>query len=257
MFSKPGGTIFDLKSAENSGIQYAEKLKASSIDELREKDAEELMKSQGRWGIVIDNYVVLPACEAFESGKFNDVPLISGWNANDGVSSGTKVTAENFRRNAEKQYGDMAEEFLKYFPVGNDQEAGHSQELTGVLSFGWQNCFWSRMQTLKGNNKAYLYYFTRVPPGEPNYGAFHSAEFGYALKTLKPWNRPFTQTDYDLSEKMASYWVSFASKGNPNGDDLPEWPAFSIANPRVIEFSERVEAKPLPFRKQLEFFHRF
>lgn len=47
------------------------------------------------------------------------------------------------------------------------------------------------MQTQTGKGKAYLYYFKRVPPGEPDYNAFHSAEFGYALHTLKLWDRPF------------------------------------------------------------------
>ena len=29
--------------------------------------------------------------------------------------------------------------------------------------------------------------------------------------------------DYELSERMVSYWTNFAKTGNPNGEGLPEW----------------------------------
>ncbi|MGB4293314.1 MAG: carboxylesterase family protein [Bacteroidales bacterium] len=256
MFSRFGGLVNDLETAESSGKRYVEQLNVSSIEELRKKPAEELIKVPGRWGVVFDGYVVLPARQAYETGMFNDVPLISGWNADDGVSMGVNITAEMFRQNAKKQYGEIANEFLKYFPAGDDNQAQKSQKLASVLSFGWQNYFWAKAQSEKGKNKAYLYYFTHVPPGEPNYGAFHSAEFGYALKTLKFWNRPFTDTDYNLSEKMSSYWINFATTGNPNGTNLPEWPWFNPENPQVMEFGDAVKVIPLPFREQLEFFNR-
>jgi para-nitrobenzyl esterase len=130
------------------------------------------------------------------------------------------------------------------------------QKLVTQLSFGWMNYHWAGIQSETGNNKAYLYHFTRVPPGEPNYGAFHSAEFGYALKTLKLWNRPFSQTDYDLSEKMTSYWVNFAKKGDPNGKGLPYWTTFDKTSPKVILLGDEVKQADLPCRKQLEFFDK-
>ena len=109
------------------------------------------------------------------------------------------------------------------------------------------------MQASHGKCKAYLYYFKRVPPGEPNYGAFHSAEFGYALHTLKFWDRPFTDVDFKLEETMSSYWVNFAKTGDPNGEGLPVWPAFDDSKPEVIELGDEVKAAPLPYKEQLNF----
>ena len=151
----------------------------------------------------------------------------------------------------------MSAEYLKAFPATNDEEVKKYLKITSVLSFGWQNYQWAKIQSTTGTNKAYLYYFTHVPPGEPIYGAFHSSEFGYALKTLKLWNKPFTQTDWELSEKMSSYWVNFAKTGNPNGEGLPEWPVFDKNSPKIIEFGDQVKSAPLPFREQLEFFDKF
>ena len=109
---------------------------------------------------------------------------------------------------------------------------------------GGSNGTWARMQTETGTQPAFLYYFKRVPPGEPNFGAFHSAEFGYALNTLQLWDRPFTEWDYQLEETMSSYWVNFAKTGNPNGEGLPEWPKFELNNPRMIVFGDQIEVAP-------------
>lgn len=253
MFGKTPALGQTLKAMEASGEQVMQKLGVSTISELRALSAEKLMAVQGRWGITIDNVVIPPVYETFAAGKQNDVPTISGWNADDGVSFGPPAKADAFKANVEKQYGANADEFLEFFPANTDDEAGKSQKLASQLFFGWNNYAWATMQTSHGKGKAYLYYFTHVPPGEPNYGAFHSAEFGYALKTLKLWNRPFTEADYKLSDIMSSYWVNFAKTGNPNGEGLPVWPVFNPASPQIIDLGDEVKAEPLPYAKQLHF----
>lgn len=255
MFSSGLGIVYDLKAAETAGQKYSEQLKATSIKDLRSLPAADIMKAQARSGIVIDNIVVPQANSAFEEGKHNDVPLLTGWNADDGVSMG-QINAETFRANAKKTYGERAEEFFTLFPAGNDEEAKASQKLGSQLSFGWQNYHWAGIQARTGKNKSYLYFFSRVPPGEPNYGAFHSAEFGYALHTLKKWDRPFTEWDHKLSDVMSSYWVNFAKTGNPNGEGLPEWPSYDNSDPKIMILGDKVEAKPLPNRQHLEFLDR-
>jgi para-nitrobenzyl esterase len=109
---------------------------------------------------------------------------------------------------------------------------------TLLFGQGIENTYkhWAELQIAKGKSPVYMYFFDHTPPGEPNYGAFHSAEFGYALHTLKFWDKPFTQTDYDLQETMSSYWVNFARTGNPNGENLPEWEAFDMEKQKIIEF---------------------
>ncbi|GHV21518.1 carboxylic ester hydrolase [Clostridia bacterium] len=109
---------------------------------------------------------------------------------------------------------------------------------TLLFGQGIENTYkhWAELQTAKGKSPVYMYFFDHTPPGEPNYGAFHSAEFGYALHTLHFWNRPFTQTDYDLQETMSSYWANFAKAGNPNGSNLPEWNVFDMKKQEIMEF---------------------
>jgi carboxylesterase type B/glyoxylase-like metal-dependent hydrolase (beta-lactamase superfamily II) len=256
MFATNAGIVTDLGTAETAGARFAMQIGATSIKDLRSKPAEELLKTQGRWGLTVDNVVVMPADEVFQRGSQTDVPLITGWNADDGFSMGPPQNAETYRANAMKTYGDNAGDFLKLFPAKDDAQAKQSQKLVSQMFFGWQNYYWAKMQSTTGKSKAYLYYFTHIPPGEPNYGAFHSSEFGYALGTLKLWNRPFIKEDYDLSEIMSSYWVNFARTGNPNGSGLPIWPAFDNNSPEVIDLGDQVRSVPLPYREQLEFITR-
>lgn len=242
-----------LQAAEDGGKQLTEKLKIASIAELRAISADSLLKISGGYGIVVDNVVIPPVYETFAAGKQNDVSLITGWNADDGVAFGPPPTAIQFKEGAKKQYGDKADTYLKYFPANTDAEAAQSRKLISQLRFGWHNYTWARMQTSHGTGKAYLYYFKRVPPGEPNYGAFHSAEFGYALHTLKLWDRPFIDVDFKLEEAMSSYWVNFAKTGDPNGEGLPVWPVFNDSKPEVIELGDEVKAGSLPYPDQLNF----
>jgi para-nitrobenzyl esterase len=252
MFSTGLGIVSDLKSTEETGLKYIEQIGVKSLKELREKSADEINQIHGRFGIVVDNVVVLNAEKAFEEKLQNDVPLISGWTA-DEFLFGEAPSAKEFKATAGKNYGNEAETFLKLFPAGTDEEAKSSHKLMSVLNFGWQNFHWAYMESKTGKNKAWLYYFTRVPPGEPVYGAFHSAELGYALHTLSFYNKPFVKTDYDLENIMSSYWVNFARSGDPNGEGLPAWPVFDDSSPKVIELGDKVEAKPVPYLDQIRF----
>lgn len=257
MFGAETGIVQNLEDAEKEGLKLSTKLNVTTLEELRAMPAEKLMLAGGRTGVVIDGHVIPPVYSTYEQASQHDVPLISGWNAGDGVSFGPPLKAEAFSADAEKKYGGMKTEFLKLFPSGSDEDAAKSQKLISQLFFGWQNYCWAAMQNKTGKNRSYLYYFTHVPPGLPNYGAFHSAEFGYALKTLKYWNKPFVLWDYQLSETMSSYWVNFAATGNPNGEGLPVWPAFDLAESKVMEFGEQVQAIDLPSEPQLKFLDRY
>jgi para-nitrobenzyl esterase len=253
MFGKQLSLGQMIQSAESAGKQLTERMGVKSINDMRLIPADSLLKVQERFGIAVDNVVIPQVYKTFAERNQNDVALISGWNADDGVSFGPPANAEQFKRTIKTQYGDRSDEFLKFFPSNSDDEAAQSQKLVSQLYFGWNNYAWARMQTQQGKSKAYLYYFTHVPPGEPNYGAFHSAEFGYALHTLHLWNRPFIDVDFKLEEIMSSYWVNFAKTGNPNGEGLPEWPVFNNKNPEVIELGDEVKKAPLPYLDKLRF----
>ena len=68
-------------------------------------------------------------------------------------------------------------------------------------------------------------------------GAFHSSELWYMFGTLDKCWRPMEAADYELSDRMVSYWTNFAKTGNPNGDDLPEWKPCTQANTYIQDLN--------------------
>jgi para-nitrobenzyl esterase len=253
MFNRGSGLTGGLEGAEARGKELLDTLGIPSIAELRKIPADSLLKFPGRFGLVVDGKVIRGARQSFEEGTFSDVPLLTGWNADDRVSGNPPMSPEEFRADAKKRYGGRAGEYLELFPADSPEILAQTQNMMGTLFFGMQNYTWAKMQSEKGQGDAYMYYFTRVPPGEPNYGAFHSAEFSYALHTLRNWNRPFEQVDYDLEKTMSAYWVNFVKTGNPNGTGLPEWPVFDPSNPMVNELGAEVKPRALPFWAQMKF----
>jgi para-nitrobenzyl esterase len=109
-----------LQEAETAGGKLAETLGAHSIAELRTRAAETLLRPTGgyRASPIIDGYVVrAEVATIFAERRRNDVPLLTGWNADDGVSFGPAPTAETFRAQAKRTYGDFSDAFLKAFPA--------------------------------------------------------------------------------------------------------------------------------------------
>jgi len=60
----------------------------------------------------------------------NDVPTITGMNADEGSSSPSygKIPMKDYKAQVERMYGDEAEEFLALYPFKSDEEAGLVQK---------------------------------------------------------------------------------------------------------------------------------
>ena len=102
-----------------------------------------------------------------------------------------------------------------------------------------------------GKTKAYYYYFDQHPdfPADSprfGYGSPHGQDVGFVFQHLNPNSQNATSTDQQVSEAMATYWTNFAKYGHPNGNGVPDWPAFSDANPVVMYFNQTAHTGPVP-----------
>ena len=103
-----------------------------------------------------------------------------------------------------------------------------------------------RINAVAGN--AWVYHFTRVREdavARGELGAYHGAEYPYIFGTHDSYMTT-TDTDLALEEIMQSYWVNFASTGDPNTDETPRWPLFAGDSPMVQELGDSVARKPAP-----------
>jgi para-nitrobenzyl esterase len=74
----------------------------------------------------------------------------------------------------------------------------------------------------------------------------------YVLQHLSSYNPETTKTDFEISQSMSTYWVNFAKHGDPNGEGVTAWPAFSESDPQVMHFNRTPHAGPVPSSESLK-----
>ena len=97
--------------------------------------------------------------------------------------------------------------------------------------------FGTRRKQLGHQGATFTYYWTHLEPyRQQEVGtvldpdallAWHSSELWFTFASLRegiPPTRPWRKLDYDVAQRMSSYWANFMRCGDPNGDDLPHWP---------------------------------
>jgi para-nitrobenzyl esterase len=173
------------------------------------------------------------AYEIYAKGEQAHVPLMAGWNRDEGsyqrFFGKEQVSKENYAAKVRQLFGEAAAEALKLFPGGTDEEVKSSAALLSTADFialgTWE---WLEMQLQTGEAAVYRYEFDQVPPPSEKHEAeaglaYHSAEIEYVFGTLDWRKFPWRAEDYKLSEQMGTYWTNFAKSGNPNSAGLGVW----------------------------------
>jgi para-nitrobenzyl esterase len=96
--------------------------------------------------------------------------------------------------------------------------------------------------------KAFLYYFTRRPPGCAA-GADHGAEVPYVFGRVAARAQKGVDdaTDINLSLTMMRYWATFAATGDPTTRESPTWAAYRPATDRVLRLDTTAKMIPVPY----------
>lgn len=238
----------------------SDKLKVSTLAELRAVPAQKLLEafappqSQGfDFGPDIDGYFLPePVPAIFAAGKQNDVPLLAGWNHDEGsfnvVFSPQRPTADSMKAAAQKDFGDDAADFMRLYPIDSDERVSRSAmdyaSDTFIIFSTWD---WIESQSKTGHHPVYRYRFDLAPPAtdanQAKLGAYHSAEIEYVFGQLdSKGGMAWRPEDRALSEEMQKYWSNFAKTGDPNGPALPKWPAYTSADGWPVMFLDAKSA---------------
>ena len=246
-----------LEMAEEVGKDFLHKLGAKDIQDARALSAEAIQTAAAGMEVFwpVADGVTLPGdpYELYEAGKFNDTPVLVGWNSDEGamfVRPGS--TPSSFERRTRSNFGPAAEAILKAYPHSTDDEAFKSaKDFFRESNFAWHTWTWAKLQSSKGTNKAYVYCFDHRTPTSPD-GASHKAEIPYVFRNLGGGGAEARRENNALSDLMSSYWVNFAASGNPNGAGLPVWPAFDDREMKTMIFGHDAGSGPVPNLEKLQ-----
>jgi para-nitrobenzyl esterase len=245
---------YQLANAERDGAAFAKTLGATTAAQLRAQPVEALTApGAARLGHPVIGARILPLApwDAYAAGRFNRVPLLLGYNAEEArsLTDLSTVREATFSADLAKTFGPLPPALLAAYPFSDDASA---QTARGAferdLRFGWDMWTWARLQARAGA-PAYLYRFSRRPPFpdgsvRADWGASHFAELWYMFGHLdqEPW--AWTQADRRLSSTMVDQWTAFARGGDPNGAGLPAWPRFDATDPQALELGDTIAASP-------------
>jgi para-nitrobenzyl esterase len=249
-----GGTLQD---AEMTGEKIAGDLGVADDEDalavLREKTSQEILEAASEqtsalgmmdMGPVVDGWALPDKPSAlFAAGAQQNVPLLIGTNADEGAYFAPEMTMQQYQLMLSFIYGEYADRVFALFPADSDEQVQPAfVRLMTEMGFAAGSRFAASSMT-EVEAPAYLYEFTKSSsdPRLEGLGAFHGIEITYVFGNADqvPQVTP-SEEDIALSEAMMDYWVNFATNGDPNGQGLAQWPAYSSEIDRYQELGSTI-----------------
>lgn len=261
----PGENQKLLADAEKAGLEYMQKAGVASLAELRALPADKLPMGFGMAGgwPIIDGYVI-PADQhtLYEQGKYNDTPILVGYNSDEGMSFRPPKTPEEYIEGVKTRYGKFADDLIKAYPVYENEVPKTARDLARDAAFGWQTWSWAKLQAETGKSPVYYYYFDQhpdYPEDSPldGTGSPHGQDVAYAFGHTTSDSKQASPTDAIISEAMMTYWTNFAKYGNPNGETVTEWKPFTTQNHQVMYFHQRPKMGSVPSEASMKVLDKY
>jgi len=205
------------------------------------------------------------AWELYSAGKQSNVPLLAGWNADEGsyrsILGKEGPAPETFIARVRSLYGANAETILKLYPATAAQTRRSAQDLAGDRFIAYSTWKWMEVQLKTARAPVFRYRFDQTlpspagaaQPADSEPAAPHAAEIEFVFQVLSSRNLPWRPEDRELSDLMGSYWSNFAKTGDPNGEGLPRWPAYSQDGYQVMHLVAGPHAARDEHRARYEF----
>ena len=269
MFASPVRAPASLAKAEAAGLDFTRKAGAKTLAELRALPAEAILAAAPGLGFrpIVDGWFLpRPPAEIFSAGEQSDVPLMAGWNKDEGFNF-TLLQGDDAKRPyadlVRTIFGEQTEAALRLYP--GEADAASAQALGGDLAMAHPSWAWIEAQKQNGRADIFRFRFDRAPLTPEGWfgerlsreaGAFHAGEIPYVFDNLDAFPWLIDDADRQLAKLASSYWVNFVRNGDPNGPDLPPWPSYRGAAAPVMALDTPARAGPEEWRERHMFLKR-
>ncbi len=273
--NKENADVLYKVSAETIGLNFAkskgiEGTDSEALSKLRALKAEDIVDGGQETdgpngprtysGPILDGKLVVETAEsAYMAGRQPNIPLIIG-NCSAEIG-GAFVSNAKTKEELFASMGDLAEEAQKAFDPENNKSFN---EIITKFNTDWvwgEPARMTAMAFLSKKAPTFMYQFGYVSPANQQrspFGAGHGSEVSYVFNTLDaprfgPPSKP-TEAEYELAQKLNQYWINFAKTGNPNGNGLPNWPAYNKQSQDMldVELDGKTISKPDPRKARFD-----
>ena len=272
LFASPARAPASLAQAEAAGVLFMRKVGAKSLAELRALPSEAILAAapgEGFRPIVDGWFLPRPPAEIFGAGDQSDVPLMAGWNKDEGFNFTLKQGQNANRAHADlacEIFGARTEEALSHYSGGSaEADAASAAALGGDLMIIHPTWAWIEAQKQSGRADIFRFRFDRAPLTPEGWfgerasreaGAFHAGEIPYVFDNLAAFPWLIDDADRELAGLASSYWINFVRGGNPNGPGLPHWPTYRSAGAPVMMLGASPSAGSEEWRERHLFLQR-
>jgi para-nitrobenzyl esterase len=241
-----------LRDAEARGADFFKSLGVSDLESARHLSAEAILKAtdsaMSGFSPTLDGDLLTGSnFELFQQRRFNDTPILVGFTSDEFGADPPKILADWLESVIERsRCTDTQAAIAVAYPRTKDAATNTPTNMNRYLFrdfyVGWPAWTWARLQSTKGHNRAYVYFFD-VHDREHSFGAPHATEYPFVFGNFP---KPPSAGDAATSALMRQYWINFAAHGDPNGPGLPVWKAFDEGSQSAMVFDDSSGSRRLP-----------
>ena len=245
---EPAHSFRSMEDALKAGAETKARFGAETAEDLRQVPAEKIAgELAAHHHITVDGYVLAETpFESYEEGSYNEEARLHGFNREEAEAFilFSQANLKDYESKVRLLFPREADKVLALYPAATDAEAKRNwADIYSAFFFSYGHSVWER-QAAAHRIPSYEYLFTRE---NGRLGNWHSGEEVYFYGNIPDHSGLYTADDRELSETMQQYFVNFIRTGNPNGEGLPEWPAGTGAEGRVLVLDRAIRLEADPF----------